>query len=218
MVTEFNRENHAKNLPDSYAKHKESNNFKILEIERTACDKSRETLSEIDSILDFNNARGATLDLYGDRIGCRRNGLDDDRFLYKIKAKIAQDLSSGSLPSIQNALSLIFGYDPSTVSIKNGDTPCTVAITQFPLDTVIELGFTLREAGEIIQSLLPVGVRISEMNGYLEQEPTIVIASAVTHSESHLQKMICEFFEELTPNLMFTAAITHAETHLLEVQ
>lgn len=160
MNTTFNRKNHAKNLPDSYKKTKDSNNYKILEVERLACAKLRETLYEIDSILDINNATGKTLDLYGERVGQSRNGATDEKYLCMIKAKIMQNLSNGSIPSIQRALCAIFDCDPSQVSITNGDKPCTVVVSNLPLETITKAGFSIEQAEKIVQSLLPVGVNL----------------------------------------------------------
>lgn len=160
MVTEFNRENHAKNLPDSYAKHKESNNHKILEIERLACDKTRETLTEIEDILDLNNATGQTLDNYGDRVGQIRNGATDEKYVYMIKAKVMQNISNGSIPSIRRALCAIFDSDPSNVAMTKGENNCTVIVSKLPLSAITKAGFNLVQATEIVKSLLPVGVAL----------------------------------------------------------
>lgn len=160
MVTEFNRENHAKNLPDSYAKHKESNNYKILEIERLENEKSRATLKEIDDILDLHNAKGKTLDYYGERVGQARNGATDEKYVYLIRTKAAQNLSNGSIPSIRKTLCAIFDCDPSEVVIMNSENACAVKVSKLPLIVITKAGFSIEQATQIVESLMPVGVAV----------------------------------------------------------
>ena len=94
MQAEYN-ENLVKNLPDAYKKTTDSNNFKILEVERLALSDVRASLQEVANILDINNAKGKTLDLYGERVGQARGLADDDKYLLMIKAKLMRNLSNG---------------------------------------------------------------------------------------------------------------------------
>ena len=68
MITHFNRENYAKNLPDAYAKAEGSNNAKLLKIEKDAVDLLREAIAAISESLDLDKATGKTLDLYGEMV------------------------------------------------------------------------------------------------------------------------------------------------------
>lgn len=159
-MKEFQTE-HAKNLPDVYRKDKDSNNYKILEIERYAVNKLRDTLAEIENILDFNNARGKTLDLWGQRLGQVRGMATDEKYLLMIKAKIARNLSSGSYPDIINAICLTLECEPSEVVIVEDTEPCTVKVVTLPLETINRAGFSTSQIVAIIQSLLPSGVKLS---------------------------------------------------------
>ena len=160
MMKEFQRD-HVKNLPDVYRKDKDSNNFKILEVERFAVNELRQTLSEIEFILDFNNARGKTLDMWGKRLGQARGVATDEKYLLMIKARIARNISSGSYPDIINAVCLTLDCDPSEVVIVEDTEPCTVKIVALPLETVNRAGLSTSQLIAIVKSLLPSGVKLS---------------------------------------------------------
>ena len=160
MQAEFNQ-NLVKNLPDAFKKTTDSNNFKILEIEKIALADIRESLQQIDSILDINNAKGKTLDLYGERVGQARGLADDNKYILMIKAKNMRNLSNGSYPSIINALCATFSCEPSQIYIADGDEPYTVNIVTLPLEVINKAGFTTSQTVALVKSMLPVGVSLT---------------------------------------------------------
>lgn len=156
MQAEFN-ENLVKNLPDAFKKTTDSNNYKILEIERRTLADIRADLQDIDSILDINNAKGKTLDLYGERVGQARGIADDEKYLLMIKAKIMRNLSNGSYPSIVNALCETFSCEPSQVYITDGEEPFTVNVVTLPLEVINKAGLTTSQTLALIKTMLPIG-------------------------------------------------------------
>lgn len=160
MQAEYN-ENLVKNLPDAYKKTADSNNFKILEVERLALSDIRSGLQEIADILDINNAKGKTLDLYGERVGQARGLADDDKYILMIKAKLMRNLSNGSYPSIVTALCETFDCEPSQVVITDGDDPFTVNVAALPLGSINKAGLTTTQTVAILKSLLPVGMNLT---------------------------------------------------------
>ena len=88
----FNKLNHAKNLPDAYRKDKDSNNYKILEVERDAVSQLNAMLNQIYEITDLENATGKTLDLYGEKIGQDRGKATDEQYRVLIRAKAVRNL------------------------------------------------------------------------------------------------------------------------------
>ena len=154
-MARFNRENFVKNLPDTYAKSTSSNNYKILEIERTASETLRESLGEIYEILDIDNATGKTLDLYGERVGQARGLMNDDQYRVLIKAKIMRNLVNGTNQAICEALCYTFGCERSDICMTEY-MPCVIMVTEFPVEKVNEAGFTATQALTIIRSLLPI--------------------------------------------------------------
>lgn len=159
-MAEYNASNHALNLPDAYKKTKDSNNFKILEIERCQVNDFRQTLQQLSDCLDIDNATGKTLDLYGEMVGQPRGLATDDQYLIMIKARIMRTLSNGCYESIMNAICMTFGCSPSLVYIKESEQPCVVEAVSLPLDIIMRSGLTVSQTNEIVRRMLPVGVRL----------------------------------------------------------
>ena len=163
-MAEFNFTNLAKNLPDCYKKDKQSNNYKILEIERHAGEKLRNCLCEIENILDIENARGVVLDAYGERFGQPRGRATDEQYRVMIKSKIIRNLSNGSYLDVINAISVSFGCSVDDVVLTElKDEPMTVTLEKVPLTAIVKAGFTTSQACQIVKSLLPVGVKLKSV-------------------------------------------------------
>jgi hypothetical protein len=156
----FNKENHAKNLPDTYRKDNGSNNYKILEIERVTCEKLRTELQDIYNILDLDNATGSTLDMYGERVGQLRGNATDAQYIIMIKAKIMRNMANGSYKSICDAVCATFGCEKSDILFEETSAPCTIKATVFPVVQINEAGFTATQALAILRSLLPVCITL----------------------------------------------------------
>lgn len=156
----FNKTNHAKNLPDTYRKDVNSNNYKILETERDACEVLRDTLNDVYGILDLDNATGETLDMYGERIGQSRGNTTDEQYIVLIKAKIMRNLANGSYKGVCNAVCATFGCEQSALKFEESTDPCTIKAKVFPVKEINAAGFTASQALAIIKSLLPVCVTL----------------------------------------------------------
>lgn len=156
----FNKTNHAKNLPDTYRKDVNSNNYKILETERDACEVLRKTLNEVYGILDIDNATGETLDMYGERIGQPRGNTTDEQYIILLKAKIMRNLSNGSYKGVCRAVCATFACRENSIKFEDVYAKCTVRATVFPMNEINEAGFTAAQALAIIKSLLPVCVTL----------------------------------------------------------
>lgn len=157
-MAEFNFDNLAKNLPDCYKKDKDSNNYKILETERSATYELRTLLHNIESILDIDNATGATLDMYGKRYGQPRGQANDAQYITMIKSKIVRGLCNGSYKNIVDAICFTFGCNADDVCLSEMDIPMKVKLEKVPLDVIASSGFTAEQAQQIVQNLLPVTV------------------------------------------------------------
>lgn len=162
-MAEFNFDNLAKNLPDCYKSDEQSNNFKILEIERIADNELRKCLNEIAEILDIENATGAVLNAYGERFGQPRGKATDEQYRVMIKSKVVRSLSNGSYKNIVDAICSTFGCDITDVCIVESETPMAVSLEKAPLASIVRAGFTTNQAYQIIKSLLPAGVDLEYM-------------------------------------------------------
>lgn len=158
MITQFNRDNLAKNLPDAYRKDPASNNAKILEIEKTALERLREAVNAIYESLDIDKAYGKTLDLYGEMLGQLRGIATDEQYRVLIKNRIVRNFSNADHTSIVNAVCTTFGCDPSEVLLTELDEPCKVALEGLPFAKINEANIDIKTAVQIVNSLLPAGV------------------------------------------------------------
>lgn len=157
---EFIKANHVKNLPDSFCKSTESNNYKLLELERLTLEDYRKTLQELFDVIKLENAGGKVLDMYGETVGQLRGKATDEQYILMIKAKLMQNLSNGSYPSILNALCTTFDCKPEDVYIEESDMPCTVNVVRLPLEAVVKADISPENTTKLIKSLLPVGVNL----------------------------------------------------------
>lgn len=164
MITEFNRENYVKNLPDAFRKAEDSNNRKILEIEKSASDALRMALSAIFDSLDIEKATGKTLELYGAMIGQERGEATDEQYRVMMKARISRNLADADHSSVINAICATFGCDPSEVLLVETETPCTVRVENLPFEKLNSSNIDVETAIQIIKGLMPAGVLVESLN------------------------------------------------------
>ena len=219
MITEFNREDHAKNLPDAFRKDEGANNRRILEIEKNATDQLREAVSAIFDSLDIDKATGSTLDLYGEMYGQARGGFTDEQYRLKIRQRLAMASAGTDYNSIVNALAGMIGSPAEAICLEDGAVSGNVDVVQFPYDTLQGAGFTVPQVRDMIESLLPAGVRITGMNiGHDVPDIRLQLASTLTHSETHAYEVVCRFYETVeAEQATASAAVTHAEKYTMEV-
>ena len=160
MITHFNREKLAKNLPDAYRKTDESNNAKILAAEKSALDSTRDAISAIYESLDINKAHGKTLDLYGETIGQPRGAATDEQFLVLIKNRIVRNFANADHDSIVKALCMTFDCEPSEILLTESDAPCRVKLEGIPIKSIVESNLDIDTATQIVFGLIPVGVYV----------------------------------------------------------
>lgn len=156
-------------LPDCYRKDEDSNNHKLLELERLATEELRLDIKTVLDSLDLNQAYGNTLDLYGDMLGQRRGLLNDEQYRYMILARIGRNVVQGDYNSVMSTLILMFGSQAGDITLDDlevveGERPCVVRLTKFPVYVLINAGFSSRQAVAMIESLLPVCVTLSADN------------------------------------------------------
>lgn len=219
MITGFNKENHVRNLPDAYRKDEGSNNRRILEIEKNATDKLREAVSAIYDSLDIDKATGSTLDLYGEMYGQPRGGFTDEQYRLIIRQRIAIASASADYNSIVNALAGMIGAPVSAFCLDDAEAGGNVDVKQFPYDTLQAAGFTVPQVREMIESLLPAGVRITGMNiDHDIPDIELRLASTLTHAERHSYKVVCRFYETVSAEqVAASSAVTHEEKYTMEV-
>lgn len=159
----FDFKNYVSNLPDVYKKSTDSNNYKMLEIERNATGKLYADIKDLFNSLDIDKATGETLDMYGEMLDQPRGLATDSQYRVMIKTKIMRNLSSGDYKSVAEALRMSLDCDPSEIYLKDvEETPCVVELVNLPYDKIIKAGLTAKQVEALVQQLLPVGVRLSQ--------------------------------------------------------
>ena len=160
-MAEFKFDNLVSNLPDSFAKSKDSNNYKLLATEKYISDIIYNDIQDLFNALDIDNASGKVLDMYGGRLGINRGAMTDEQYLIMLKAKIAQNLSDGTRESISNVLSFILECQTADIQIRSGTNTGEVIIENIPLLLLINAGFDIEQIIGIVNIILPVGVKVA---------------------------------------------------------
>lgn len=163
MITQFNREQLVKNLPDAYCKANGSNNEKILEIEKGEMDSIREAIRAIFNSLDLDNASGKTLDLYGEMLGQARGVATDEQYRVMLRSRIVRSHAAADYNSIVYAICETFGCDPSEVELVEKDA-CRVSLEFMPFEELNGSNIDVVTAVQIIKRLMPSGVMLESLN------------------------------------------------------
>lgn len=150
-------------LPDSYKKNSSSNNHKLLYLNEQAIADIKTDATAVLNMLDLEQCTGETLNLYGNMVGQKRGALTDEQYRYMIYTRIGINTVQGNYNTVIEIIKRIFNCNDADIILNDGTDPCTVSLTQFPLQILIDAGFTHTQAAEMIESLLPVGVRLDDV-------------------------------------------------------
>lgn len=164
MIARFNGDNHAKNLPDAYKKTQDSNNAKLLEIEKDAVNILRESINAVYDSLDIDLATGKSLNLYGEMLGQDRGTATDEQYRALLKSRIVRNLSGTDHNSIVNAICLTFGCEPSEIHLSEEEGKCAVTLEGIPFDAINRINIDSNTAMQIVKTLMPAGVGFASLN------------------------------------------------------
>ena len=164
MITQFNRDDLAKNLPDAYRKDVNSNISKILQIEKAEMDRLRADIQALRDSHDIDNACGKTLDLYGQRVGQERGKATDDQYRVLIKARIMRNFANGDYNSVVRLLAMIFGCDPSEINLTETDEPCKVWLDKLPFSALNSMVIDINTVLKIVREAMPAGVSLESVS------------------------------------------------------
>ena len=164
MITEFNRDNPVKNLPDAYNKADSSNNSKILAIEKSSFDKLREAIADIDECLDLDKAYGKTLDLYGEMVGQERGKATDDQYRVLIRSRIIRNFANGDYNTVVNLMAMVFECEPSEIILSElEDDPCKARLEAIPYASANRLIIDIHTLLKIVSEVMPAGVSLESV-------------------------------------------------------
>lgn len=157
-------------LPDSYDKSNGSNNYKLLSLEQSLVQALRDDIDAVRETLNIYKATGKTLDLYGAMYRQARGSMTDEQYRYIILQKVARNMSGGDYNSIVKSLAVAFGVEPSEFSMTEDADPCKVKVDTIPYTVVANAGISVNQMAQIINAILPCGVKVSsiELTGTFE--------------------------------------------------
>lgn len=161
--------NKIKRLPDSYQKAEGSQNWKLMQLNSEAVEEIRQAAAMVFDMVDINKASGRTLDLYGEMVGQKRGLLDDKQYRYMIFTRIGRNIVTSDYESLMNTIIAMFDCEAGDVSLDDievteTETPCVLKLTKFPIQVLIDAGFSSRQAVAMIETLLPICVTLAADN------------------------------------------------------
>lgn len=151
-------------LPDSYKKHSQSNNYKLLLLEQEFVAKLMNDIDEVQNTLDLFSASGKTLDLYGQMYGVPRGTAIDEQYRFLISQKVAQNMVTGDYNSIINAIAVAFDVPITSFQFRETGTPCEVEVLNLPYGILLNAGMTVEQMEDIINGLFPIGISLAPLN------------------------------------------------------
>jgi hypothetical protein len=87
-------------LPDAYAKDPRSNNYKLFACIAPEFDEAAAMFADVAGAVDMDNAYGASLDRVAANVNQLRGRVNDTTLRTLVKAKIASDMSEGTVKTL----------------------------------------------------------------------------------------------------------------------
>lgn len=161
--------NNIQKLPDFYSKRTDSNNAKLLQLHELAMLDIKKDLQDVENCLDLNQANGKTLELYGQMEEQKRGLLNDEQYRYMILLKIGMNHVQGDYNSTMQIIVQMFNCKNGQIKLDDievteTEQACVVKLTKFPVQVLIDAGFSSKQAVQMIEKLLPIGVSLAADN------------------------------------------------------
>ncbi len=157
--------NYAARLPDAYAKEENSVNARLLQLNQSLAEAARADIYAVGLAAGLEEAFGGALDLYGEMVGQPRGALDDSRYRYLIRSRIARGFTAGDHESVLLAVRGLFGAKEGELGLQDDEGhPGRVRLTKLPFAILSSAGLSARQAVQLIEQLVPIGVRVVSDN------------------------------------------------------
>lgn len=162
-------ENEIRYFPDAYNKDEESVLYKLLQLRKMARDDIEKDIRDVADSRDLNKAYGKTLEEYGRMVKQKRGLLNDTQYRYMIFAKIGQNIVKSDYKSLMRVIIQMFNAKQGDISLDDlvmteTEQPCVLRLSKFPVQVLIDAGFSSRQAVQMIEMLLPICVTLSADN------------------------------------------------------
>ena len=162
-------------LPDSYEKHKKSNNYYLFQCVTPEFDLIKATCEDLRKSLDLEYAYGGTLDKIARNVNQVRGTTTDVVLRTLMKAKIAADMSEGTIKTLLDVIGFIIGDEEGKSQILElysvsgeGQEPAAFQIV-VPIEGIIDAGITVNQFVQLMVHIKAAGVRIyADLQGTFE--------------------------------------------------
>lgn len=163
-------------LPDVYYRAQDGNTHRLLGLAEERMDAAFGDVADTCLAASVEDAFGATLDLFGAMVGQRRGAMNDTKYRYLIRNRISRNFVVGDYESVMAGILNIFqsageenangghAFRNQIQMDDHPDKPGVVRLQRLPFATLMAAGFTANQAVEMIEQLLPVGVRLEAEN------------------------------------------------------
>lgn len=154
-------------LPDCFKKTAESNNNKLLTLNESLIEQMKNDIKNVKNSLDFYKATGETLDLYGAIYSQKRGQMNDEQYRYVILSKIGRNMGNTDYDSILEFITAMFSCDYKDVMLQDmseNEDACVVKLVKMPFAVLNSVGFTTQQVKQMIETLLPICVRLEADN------------------------------------------------------
>lgn len=156
-------------FPDYFDKRPESNLSKLISIFSEEMEEVKQTNDVIRAWRSIDKAQGKTLDLMGEDVRQLRGSDTDEQYRIKLKAKIARNLSDGTMDSIINILSIVLSVPKKSIRIiekwndPRGKEYAAIRLVGVPTASLIEAGLDTQDFFTIVQSVVAAGVKVIDV-------------------------------------------------------
>lgn len=156
----FFQEKLIKNLPDRYNKQPVSNIYKLMQLLEYDAEKFRIVLQELDNSLSLDDAKGYTLNMYGEMAGQKRGLATDEQYLVMIKTKQERNRCNADYKSIVSCLCRILSCQPSEIFLEEIEPSGTIRAAFVPLEKILAADLTPGQFTQLLKTLLPAGIHL----------------------------------------------------------
>lgn len=188
-----------KRLPDAYYKGADGNNYKLLHLNELAVNVFSKDLTDVLNCLDIMQATGKTLDLYGKMLDQKRGALDDTQYRLMILNRVAKNICQGDYNSVVELLTQMFRCNKGDIILRDSSEPCRVVVEKLPLEVLINAGFSSEQAITMIELLLPVCVKLSDINfeGTFELGCISTVCDYETFCSFSYQELVAKIYAQI---------------------
>lgn len=162
----------ARKLPDAYNKSFGSDLYKLLRLAELSNRDTKTDFKAINESRDINFAYGDSLDMYGEMFGISRDGATDEQYRVKILLKIGKLKANSDCNSMIQVISDMFNIDKSSFlltglneyeGVMSLQKSGAVRICGLSSSIITDLGYTSEQVRQMINDVLPVGVRVETL-------------------------------------------------------